>query len=303
MKIVDLFSGCGGLSLGFQNAGFEIICAYDNWYPAYETYKKNFKHPIYNLNLSDKKNYSHITQHNADMIIGGPPCQDFSSAGKRNEHNGRADLTIHFAHIISLNKPKWFVMENVEQITRSCALVKAKKIFKNFNYGLSQVILNASFCGVPQNRKRFFLIGELNGINNTLTSLLINNQNKTPMSVFDYLGNSLKTEHYYRHPRSYERRGVFSVFEPSPTVRGVNRPIPPNYNFHKGDVIKDFSKIRSLTSKERSYLQTFPKNFIFWGSKTNIEQMIGNAVPVKLAEYVATNLLIYINNKTTDIII
>ena len=295
MKIVDLFSGCGGLSLGFQNAGFDVICAYDNWSHAYETYKENFNHPIYNLDLSDENNYKHILQHKADIIIGGPPCQDFSSAGKRNENNGRADLTIHFANIISLNKPKWFVMENVEQITKSNALIKAKEIFKNSNYGLSQVVLNASLCGVPQNRKRFFLIGELNGADNTLTSLLSNNQNKKPLTVFDYLGNSLETEHYYRHPRSYERRGVFSIYEPSPTIRGVNRPIPPNYNFHKGDTVKDLSKVRPLTQKERSYLQTFPESFEFIGAKTNVEQMIGNAVPVKLAEYLATNIKGYIN--------
>ena len=295
MKIVDLFSGCGGLSLGFQNAGFEITCAYDNWSHAYETYKDNFNHPIYNLDLSDENNYEHIKQHKADIIIGGPPCQDFSSAGKRNENNGRADLTIHLANIIVLNKPQWFVMENVEQITKSNTLLKAKEIFKNANYGLSQVVLNANLCGVPQNRKRFFLIGELDGLNNTLTSLLSNNQNTQPMTVFDYLGNSLETEHYYRHPRSYERRAIFSIYEPSPTIRGVNRPIPPNYSFHKGDTVKDFSKVRPLTQKERSYLQTFPENFDFIGAKTNVEQMIGNAVPVKLAEYVATILKGYIN--------
>ena len=68
------------------------------------------------------------------VLIGGPPCQDFSSAGKRDENNGRADLTIHFANIIALNKPKWFVMENVEQITKSNTLVKAKEIFKKSNY-------------------------------------------------------------------------------------------------------------------------------------------------------------------------
>lgn len=295
MKIVDLFSGCGGLSLGFKNSGFDVICAYDNWQHAFKTYKENFKHPIYDLDLSLQKNYHHIEQHNADIIIGGPPCQDFSSAGKRNENNGKADLTIHFANIISLNKPKWFVMENVEQITKSNTLVKAKEIFKKSNYGLTQVVLNASLCGVPQNRKRFFLIGELNGLDDTLTSLLLNNQNTQPMTVFDYLGSSLKTEHYYRHPRSYERRAIFSIYEPSPTIRGVNRPIPPNYSFHKGDTIKDFSKVRPLTLKERSYLQTFPKDFEFIGAKTNVEQMIGNAVPVKLAEYLATNLLGYIN--------
>lgn len=297
MKVVDLFSGCGGLSLGFQNAGFEIVCAYDNWKYAVETYKKNFNHPIYDIDLSSEINYYDVKKHNADIIIGGPPCQDFSSAGKRDESNGRADLTIHFANIISLSKPKWFVMENVQQILKSNTLVKAREIFKTANYGLSQVVLNANLHGVPQNRKRFFLIGELNGNDNTLTSTLLNSKNKKPMTVYDYLGNSLNTEHYYRHPRSYARRGIFSIHEPSPTIRGVNRPIPPNYQFHKGDTIKDFSKVRPLSLKERSYIQTFPENFEFVGEKTNVEQLIGNAVPVKLAEYLGSTLLDYMVGK------
>lgn len=117
------------------------------------------------------------------------------------------------------------------------------------------------------------------------------------MTVYDYLGNSLNTEHYYRHPRSYARRGVFSIHEPSPTIRGVNRPIPPNYQFHKGDTVKDFSKVRPLSLKERSYIQTFPENFEFVGAKTNVEQLIGNAVPVKLAEYLGSTLLDYMVGK------
>jgi DNA (cytosine-5)-methyltransferase 1 len=188
-------------------------------------------------------------------------------------------------------------MENVEQILKSNTLVKAREIFKTANYGLSQVVLNANLHGVPQNRKRFFLIGELNGNDNTLTSTLLNSKNKKPMTVYDYLGNYLNTEHYYRHPRSYARRGIFSIHEPSPTIRGVNRPIPPNYQFHKGDTIKDFSKVRPLSLKERSYIQTFPENFEFVGAKTNVEQLIGNAVPVKLAEYLGSTLLDYIVGK------
>jgi len=301
MKVVDLFSGCGGLSLGFINSGYDIIAAYDNWKPAVDVYKANFKHPIFSTDLSSKEAIEEIRGHKADLIIGGPPCQDFSSAGKRDENGGRADLTIYFANIIADVKPKWFIMENVVQIVKSYTLKQAKEIFTKANYGLSHVILNANLAGVPQNRKRFFLIGELDGENNSITSFFLQKTSIKPMTVRDYLGNSLNTEFYYRHPRSYQRRGIFSIDEPSPTIRGVNRPIPPNYKFHKRDRIKDLSKVRPLTTKERSLIQTFPKDFKFFGSKSAMEQMIGNAVPVKLAEFVGNKFYEYISSKKDTI--
>ncbi|MDQ6961478.1 MAG: DNA cytosine methyltransferase [Mariprofundaceae bacterium] len=117
------------------------------------------------------------------------------------------------------------------------------------------------------------------------------------MTVRDYLGSSLGLDYYYRHPRNYSRRGVFSIDEPSPTVRGVNRPLPPGYKKHSGDPIHiNLSDIRPLTTIERSYLQTFPETFKWNGTKTNLEQMIGNAVPVKLAEFVAKSILEYCEN-------
>ena len=83
MRTVDLFSGCGGMSLGFQNSGFNIVAAFDHWLPAIEVYKRNFQHPIFQKNLSDKDVYQLISSFQPEVIIGGPPCQDFSSAGKR----------------------------------------------------------------------------------------------------------------------------------------------------------------------------------------------------------------------------
>ena len=92
------------------------------------------------------------------MIIGGPPWQDFSSAGLRNEDNGRGNLTLCYARIISNIRPGWFVMENVATITKTNKLVGAKAIFKETGYGLTQIVLNAALCGVTQKRKRFFII-------------------------------------------------------------------------------------------------------------------------------------------------
>lgn len=298
MKCVDLFSGCGGLSLGFSQAGVNVVAAIDNWDKAVEVYQENFDHPCHLHDLTDEKGcLKIIRKYSPDMIIGGPPCQDFSSAGKRDEAGGRADLTYHFANIVSSFKPQWFVMENVERIKKSHILKEVTDQFIDAGYGLSSVVLNAAHCGAPQARKRFFLIGCLGAKHNQLNSIYSRNMSSTPMTIRDFLGNKFGLEHYYRHPRNYSRRGVFSVDEPSPTVRGVNRPVPAGYQKHSGDAVDvRLVDVRPLTTIERSYLQTFPFDFKFTGNKTNLEQMIGNAVPVNLAEFVAQGILEFVKN-------
>lgn len=301
MRIVDLFSGCGGLSLGFEKAGFDVVAGFDNWAAAINVYKANFKHPIHQVDLSNVKSASEeIAKYSPDMIIGGPPCQDFSSAGLRNEDNGRGNLTLCYAHIISTIKPKWFVMENVSTITKTNKLAQAKDIFNKSGYGCTQTILNAALCGVPQKRKRFFLIGKLQEEDNFMLPYILHNLAKKEMSVKEYLGDKISFEYYYRHPRSYARRGVFSVNEPSPTIRGVNRPIPAGYPIHPNDPVSNLDGIRPLTSKERSMIQTFPESFTFIGNKSEIEQMIGNAVPVNLGKFVATAIKEYLEEQPIE---
>ena len=296
-KVVDLFAGCGGLTLGFQNAGFEIASAFDNWKPAIEIYRKNFPdHSMQELDLGDPNiDMGVFRRLKPGIIIGGPPCQDFSSAGKRDESLGRANLTISFAEIVTGVLPEFFVMENVERIHTSRALREAISLFRAHGYGLTLRTLDASLCGVPQKRKRFFLVGHQEAGDDFLGSYLDSKLAAKPMTIHEYLGDSLGIKHFYRHPRSYERRGIFSIDEPSPTIRGVNRPIPETYEFHPGDSTKQFHRVRPLTTIERSYIQTFPRGFVFEGSKSDLEQMIGNAVPVKLAEYVANALRSYID--------
>lgn len=302
MKCVDLFSGCGGLSLGFQYAGIEILASIDNWDKSVEVYNQNFSHKCYLHDLTDEDGaLGIIEKFNPEIIIGGPPCQDFSSAGKRDETLGRADLTYHFANIVCAFKPEWFVMENVERIKRSHILTDVIQQYKKAGYGLTATVLDASFCDTPQSRKRFFLIGKLVEEDNYLLPILKKNLNSKRMTIRDYLGDSLGLQYYYRHPRNYSRRGVFSVDEPSPTVRGVNRPVPSGYKKHSGDPDDiDLSNIRPLTTIERSYLQTFPKTFKFSGTKTNLEQMIGNAVPVNLAAFVARAILQFHSGVVTE---
>jgi DNA (cytosine-5)-methyltransferase 1 len=291
IKLVDLFSGCGGMSLGFQNAGFDVVAAYDNWSPAVDTYRKNFKHPIFQKDLSDASLISEIQNYGADIVIGGPPCQDFSIAGARNYKGHRANLTLTFAEIIANVQPQWFVMENVYSIEKTPVLKKALDTFKKAGYGITRGVFNASLMGAPQARKRYFVIGKLNAKDEFLSLQLEKDLAATPMTVRQYLRGDIDTEYYYMHPRSYKRRAIFSIDEPSSTIRGVNRPMPANYVIHNADKTSDTSKVRPLSSAERSYLQTFPKHFIFEGNKSSVEQQIGNAVPVNMAEYIAKHII------------
>lgn len=293
MRAVDLFCGCGGMSLGFQNAGFEIIEAFDNWEPAIRTYKKNFEHPVRNADLSDENMVSVVKELKPEIIIGGPPCQDFSSAGHRDESRGRAALSKTYTDIVSVAKPKYFVMENVPRIRLSETYNYVKNGLIAAGYGITEKIIDASYCGVPQKRKRLFLVGCMGADDDFLSSYLEKNLTSKPMTIYDYLGDSLGVEYYFRIPRSYSRRAVFSIYEPCQTIRGVDRPIPPNYKKHPQDPVEIGPLVRALTSKERSYMQTFPKHFIFEENRTNTNQMIGNAVPVKMAEYVAKAILEY----------
>lgn len=287
MTTVDLFSGCGGLSLGFQKAGFDVVAALDNWDNALEVYRANFTHPAIKADLTDvDAAVSIVSGYRPDIIIGGPPCQDFSSAGKRDEDNGRGDLTISYARIVAGVRPQWFVMENVARIVKTRKLEQACAIFKSAGYGLTKTVLNASLCGVPQKRLRFFMVGKLGAEDDFMADELRAGLAEKEMTVADYFGDRLKLKCYYRHPRSYARRGIFSVDEPSPTVRGVNRPMPDGYQIRPNDACQSREGVRPLTTAERSEIQTFPPAFRFLGGKTVVEQMVGNAVPVNLARYV-----------------
>ena len=297
MRTIDLFAGCGGMSLGFQNAGFNIVAAFEFWDVAAECYEKNFSHSVFRTDLSDVQNaIEQIRKFSPDMIIGGPPCQDFSHAGKRVEAS-RASLTESYAKIIDAIRPQYFVMENVDRAEKSKAFESARSIFKNAGYGLTQMVLDASKCGVPQKRKRFFCIGALGKEDDFMRNLLESGISKKSTTMRDYFGDTLDFEFYYRHPRNYNRRAVFSIDEPAPTMRGVNRPVPKGYPGHPNDACPISNDVRALTTLERSLIQTFPATFKWCGNKTDMEQMIGNAVPVKLAEYVATKLNDYIKSQ------
>lgn len=294
--VIDLFSGCGGMSLGFLFAGFRVLAGYDNWAPAIQTYNANkLGHEAETLDLSDvdatinKLAHHRLEDGSFPGIIGGPPCQDFSSAGKRVEGD-RADLTEKFATVVCHFRPPFFVMENVARAERAGAYNRALDVMRDAGYTITKKVLNAAYCGVPQTRKRLIAFGSLNETEPTDVFAFWEDQvDDQPMTIRDWFGEDLGIDHYYRHPRSYARRGVFSVDEPSPTIRGVNRPIPAGYPGHAGDSAP-VAEARPLTTRERAQIQTFPPGFRFEGSRTNIEQLIGNAVPVRLGKFVGESV-------------
>lgn len=297
IRVVDLFCGCGGMSLGLELAGYNVVAGFDVWKPAMLVYSANFKHPIIEQDLSDvAHSVNKILEFKPDVIIGGPPCQDFSTAGHQDESRGRAILSICFSNIVSCVKPQYFIMENVAAIRNTNSFKIATKRFKDAGYGITQKILDAAYCGVPQTRKRMFVVGGLNLKDGFLDEELTRNLSVKPMSIYDYLGYSLGIEYYFRIPTNYKRRAVYSIYEPSMTIRGVDRPIPSGYKGNHLDSVP-VSQTRPLTPKERSYIQTFPKDFVFFGSKTDINAMIGNAVPVNLAKFVGEALSRYIKTQ------
>lgn len=308
MPLVDLFCGCGGLSKGFELAGFDIVAAFDGWQPAITCYNANFGHNAQKLDLANvKQAVKIISDLNPDIIIGGPPCQEFSNAGKREE-GARADLTYHFAEIVTQIEPKYFVMENVPRAKKSNAYARAKELYASHNYGLTEVVLDASRCGVPQKRSRFFCIGAHDIPDNFLLDSIFEAYGSEETTVRNYFENHnipLAIENFYRHPTTYSRRAVFSVDYASPTVRGVNRPKPQTYNRHEGDSVGEeaLENIRALTLRERATIQTFPNDFVFDDlgiSNSDLEQMVGNAVPVLLARFVAERLNEFIMNRANN---
>lgn len=284
--VIDLFSGCGGLSLGFREAGFDIVAAFDSWTAAVEVYRGGVGPEAAVLDLSDEEAaqaaIAPFFDGSSPAIIGGPPCQDFSSAGARVEGD-RADLTAGFARLVARFRPPFAVMENVARSARAEAYRRAVEIMEGAGYEVRSIVLDASLCGVPQTRKRLFTVAAPEGAAERAVALMRERQAARPMTVREALP-GIGIDRYYQHPRHYARRAVFSVDEPSPTIRSVNRPVPPDYRPHDGDA---GPATRALTLEERAAIQTFPPGFRFGATKTAAEQMVGNAVPPRLAEHVA----------------
>ncbi len=166
INVVSLFSGGGGLDLGFKMAGYQIIWAIDNEKNAVETYKANIGSHIIcdDINHIDMKKIPH-----GDVVIGGPPCQSFSLAGNRHVEDARGQLVWKYIHIIEAIKPGAFLFENVTGLL-SARNSEGKKIvdllkqaFKDIGYTITTHTVNAADYGIPQRRKRVMIVGLRNG--------------------------------------------------------------------------------------------------------------------------------------------
>lgn len=169
-NVIDLFCGCGGFSLGFELAGFNVILGIDVWKDALSTFQHNHRaSKILQADLSvlePSETLPLIDGKAVDVIIGGPPCQGFSLAGKRIVDDIRNKLYKNFVNFVAYYKPKAFVMENVPNILSIGGGVVRDSIIKDFSdlgYTIEFSILTASDYGVPQNRKRAIFVGFLSG--------------------------------------------------------------------------------------------------------------------------------------------
>lgn len=170
LNAIDLFCGCGGLSLGFEKAGVNVVLGIDSWQDAINTFNFNHKHSkglcrdLATLNPQDVEN--ELEGKSVDLVIGGPPCQGFSIAGKRIIEDDRNKLYKSFVRFVDYYKPKAFILENVPNILSIGGGIVKDAIVKDFTdlgYKVVYKVLLASDFGVPQNRRRAVFVGLKSG--------------------------------------------------------------------------------------------------------------------------------------------
>tara|TARA_B100001093_G_C26757315_1_gene984031 strand:+ start:44 stop:958 length:915 start_codon:yes stop_codon:yes gene_type:complete len=292
LKVLTTFCGCGGLDYGFhKHAEFKVVKAYDTMQHAVDTYNINYPHEAEVMDVKELLKQDFDMGVSPDVIVGGPPCQDFSVAGSKNLGE-RASLTETFVDLVVKYKPKYFVMENVPTIKTIGKVVydKITAKLKESGYGLTTQVIYMPDYGVPQGRKRLVIMGCMGGQEDAFKSIM--DGLKTPVkSMKEYMDRNNTDlglggkSHIYRHPCNYGRRGVFSVDEVYPTVRGCLRRMPPTYNFHEGDTSHVRDEIAMPDWSIVAKIQTFPDDFQLLPKNNAL--IIGNAVPPKFSEAVA----------------
>ncbi|WP_447635336.1 DNA cytosine methyltransferase [Flavobacterium microcysteis] len=323
MNVVSFFAGAGGLDLGFQQAGFNVIWANEYDKEIWETYGKNHPHTVL-----DKRSIVDISSEevpNCDGIIGGPPCQSWSEAGSlKGIADKRGQLFYDFIRILEAKQPKFFLAENVSGMLlgrHSEALTNIKELFKNagIGYELSFELVNASDYNVPQDRKRVIFVGIRKDLNfkfdfrkptfskitleNAIEDLKENvlpasdqnksNYDKCLVPNHEYMTGSFSTIFM-------SRNRVRGWDEQSFTIQAGGRHAPLHPQAPKMQFVEQNKRIfvpgkedlyRRLSVRECARIQTFPDNFIFhYNNITAGYKMIGNAVPVNLAKFLAESI-------------
>lgn len=313
--VISLFSGIGGLDLGFKQAGFEIKWANDNEPSTWATYRAN--HPETTLDQRDIAIIPSAEIPDCDIVIGGPPCQSWSAAGSnRGASDPRGKLFYEYLRVIRDKQPKIFVAENVEGITRKTHREEFQKILTamtSLGYTVDFKLLNSADYGVPQDRKRVIIVG-LKGSTKfqfpteiaTKISLKQALEGIAPSEAKPFRRTDVCTDWSGYLDDSWSsqfmsRNRVRSWNEVSFTIPATGRQVPLHPQAPK--MIKvDRDKFefdgdrrdlyRRLTVHECARIQTFPDSFRLVFNR--IEQgykMIGNAVPVRLAFHIASAIM------------
>lgn len=332
MKVVSLFAGAGGLDLGFKNAGFEVIWANEYDKDIWETYEKN--HLKTTLDRRSIVDIHEKEVPECDGIIGGPPCQSWSEAGAlRGIDDKRGQLFYDFIRILEAKKPKFFLAENVSGMLAKRheeALQGIKDLFTKAGYNLSLQLLNASDYNVPQDRKRVFFIGIRNDLGFQF-SFPLKTFPKIPLSqAIGDLKESVMPAREKNYTNGAECRvlnheymtGGFSTIymsrnrvrswsESSFTIQAGGRHAPLHPQAPKMEKVEKNKQIfipgqeylyRRLSIRECARVQTFPDDFIFhYDNISKGYKMIGNAVPVKLAQFLAEEIKAQIRVHTNNI--
>lgn len=320
MNIISLFSGAGGMDLGFKNAGFNIIWAneYDN--TIWETYKKN--HSTL-LDVRDIRKIPSSEIPECDGIIGGPPCQSWSEAGAlRGIDDSRGKLFYEFIRILNDKKPKFFVAENVSGMLADMHKEAVQNIIHHFEkagYNMNINLLNASDYGIPQDRKRVFYIGFRKDLKiNFEWPKTISNKMTLKDAIWDLKDSAIKaldknksngnsceiSNHEYMNGGFstiyMSRNRVRSWEEQSFTIQAGGRHAPIHPQAPKMLFVEQNKRIfvpgkeelyRRLSVRECARIQTFPDDFNFYYNDiADGYKMIGNAVPVNLAYEVAREI-------------
>ena len=289
--VLDLFAGCGGLSLGFEAAGFQTI-GYEMNPDATATYNANLIGNCFNEKITLDFEYP-----DAQIVIGGPPCQPFSVGGNQNGiHDSRNGFPF-FVDAIRKVKPKVFMFENVRGLLYSNKwyLELIIEELKNLGYRINCQLLNAVNYGVPQNRERLFLIGHNSDfifpepenkkftVSNAISDLM---QTSPEESKFLTPAQDVYIANYEKASKCVNPRDL-SANKPARTLTCRN------LSAATGDMqrIKLFDgRRRRLLIKEAARLQSFPDNFKFMGKETSQFNQIGNAVPPLLAYKIAMSI-------------
>jgi len=323
MKVVSFFAGAGGLDLGFEKDGFNVVWANEYDKDIWETYEKNHA----NTELDRRSLRKILAQDVPDCegIIGGPPCQSWSEAGAlRGIEDKRGQLFFDFIRILEAKQPKFFLAENVSGMLlprHAKALENIKEMFKNAGagYELSFQLLNACDYNVPQDRKRVFFIGIRKDLNfkfqfpkktfpkiNLQTAIKDLSKSAIPAKEFNKTnGDKCKyPNHEYMigdfSSMYMSRNRVRSWEEQSFTIQAGGRHAPLHPQAPKMQLVEQDKRIfvlgkehlyRRLSVRECARIQTFPDDFLFYYTSVGAGyKMIGNAVPVNLAKFLATNI-------------